>query len=154
MKIIYILIAAAVALGAYVLLTGNEASAPTPEMTDTEMEAEMDMDMESTATPENGATVEIPEGATVKTFAVDAFNYAYSETMLEVNEGDAVTINLTSSDGFHDWVLDEFSVASEKISTDGSTTVTFVADKAGTYEYYCSVGSHRELGMRGILVVK
>ena len=70
-----------------------------------------------------------------------------------VNEGDTVTINFASTDGFHDFVIDEFNVASERVQTDGSTSVTFVADTAGTYEYYCSVGSHRANGMVGRLVV-
>jgi plastocyanin len=29
-----------------------------------------------------------------------------------------------------------------------------VADKKGTFEYYCSVGQHRALGMKGKLVVE
>jgi len=32
--------------------------------------------------------------------------------------------------------------------------VTFVADKAGEYEFYCSVGQHRANGMVGKLIVK
>lgn len=89
-----------------------------------------------------------------KVFNVDSFSYGYSLEEIRVKEGDTVTINLTVSDGFHDWVVDEFDAATEKIREGGLTSVTFVADKAGTYEYYCSVGAHRALGMVGKLIVE
>tara|TARA_B100000508_G_scaffold49652_1_gene38601 strand:+ start:3955 stop:4443 length:489 start_codon:yes stop_codon:yes gene_type:complete len=97
--------------------------------------------------------VEEAEGE-VKEFTIDSFNFGYSLEEITVNEGDTVTINLTNSDGFHDWVVDEFGAATEKIQAGGVTSVTFVAGEAGTYEYYCSVGSHRANGMVGKLIVK
>ncbi|HEY5714693.1 MAG TPA: plastocyanin/azurin family copper-binding protein [Candidatus Gracilibacteria bacterium] len=48
----------------------------------------------------------------------------------------------------------EFDAATEKVNTDGETSVTFVADKKGTFEFYCSVGSHRTNGMVGTLIVE
>lgn len=87
------------------------------------------------------------------TFEVSGTNFAFSETELTVKEGDTVRIIFTSEDGFHDWVLDEFDAATEQVQTGGVTQVTFIADKAGTYEYYCSVGEHRANGMVGTLTV-
>lgn len=99
------------------------------------------------------AEADASEGA-AKSFDVDSFSFGYSMDTITVSEGDTVTINLTNSDGFHDWVVDEFDAATEKISAGGSTSVTFVADKAGSYEFYCSVGSHRANGMVGTLIVE
>jgi plastocyanin len=90
----------------------------------------------------------------VQEFTIDSFNFGYSETEIRVQEGDTVTINLTNSDGFHDWVLDEFGAETTQIREGETTSVTFVADTSGTYEYYCSVGSHRENGMVGTLIVE
>jgi len=73
---------------------------------------------------------------------------------MRVKEGDEVSITFRSVDGFHDWVVDEFDAATEKVETDGETTVTFIADKTGTFEYYCSVGQHRANGMVGTLIVE
>jgi nitrite reductase (NO-forming) len=73
---------------------------------------------------------------------------------LRVKQGDTVRIEFTSTDGFHDWVVDEFNARTERVNTGGSTQVTFVADKKGTFEYYCSVGQHRANGMRGNLIVE
>jgi plastocyanin len=92
--------------------------------------------------------------STSHVFTLDSFSYGYSENEIRVKQGDTVTINLTNSAGFHDWVVDEFAAATEKINVGETTSVTFVADKAGTFEYYCSVGSHRQLGMVGNLVVE
>lgn len=60
---------------------------------------------------------------------------------------------MTNSDGFHDWVIDAFEVASEQIQAGESAQISFVADRIGEYEYYCSVGRHREAGMTGTLRV-
>ena len=63
-------------------------------------------------------------------------------------------INFTSADGLHDLVIDEFDVRTERLRTGGTEYVMFVADKSGTFEYYCSVGSHRVNGMVGKLIVE
>ncbi len=89
-----------------------------------------------------------------KVFNVTAKNFAFSVTEIKVKKGDKVTINFSSTDGYHDWVVDEFKAATQKVQTGGSTSVTFTADKAGIYEYYCSVGSHRKMGMVGKLIVE
>jgi len=89
----------------------------------------------------------------VKVFEVSGKSFEYDITEIRVNQGDTVTINFVSSEGFHDWVVDEFDAATDRVQTGGTTSVTFVADKSGTFEYYCSVGSHREQGMVGSLVV-
>ena len=102
---------------------------------------------------------EVPESGHVKTFVLTVVNFKFlmngqEAPELRVKEGDRVRIEFTSTDGFHDWVVDEFNAATEKIQTDGSTFVEFVADKKGTFEYYCSVGEHRVKGMVGNLIVE
>lgn len=92
--------------------------------------------------------------AEAEVFEITGSNFAFSQSEIRVKEGDVVTINFESTDGFHDWVVDEFNAATAKVNTDGTTSVTFVADKKGTYEYYCSVGNHRAQGMVGTLVVE
>lgn len=117
---------------------------------DSENGASVEAGLETTAFDKGG----MEDGADEKTFAIDGFDFGYSDEEIRVKKGDTVTINLTSTDGFHDWVVDEFSASTEKVNTGESTSVTFVADKAGTFEYYCSVGSHRQAGMVGKLIVE
>lgn len=92
--------------------------------------------------------------APAKVFAISGKNFSFDKSELKVKKGDKVTINFTSADGFHDVVIDEFSAKTERVRTGGTSSMTFVADKAGTFEYYCSVGQHRMNGMVGTLVVE
>ncbi len=98
-------------------------------------------------------TPELNEQSEVKEFTLDASNFKYSVKNIEVNEGDTVRITLNVSEGMHDWRLDEFNAATRMMTVGDSDTIEFVADKAGTYEYYCSMGNHRQLGMVGTLTV-
>lgn len=93
-------------------------------------------------------------GVDAKVFTVTARNFAFSQKEIRVKKGDTVRINLTSVEGFHDWVLPEFEAATKQISAGNSSSVEFTASKTGTFEYYCSVGSHRQMGMIGTLIVE
>lgn len=113
-----------------------------------------------TATPsepvKSDTTTGTSEGkmeASVKTFEVEASNFKFSVATMAVNEGDTVKITFKNSQGFHDFVLDEFNVKTKTISSGQSEEVQFVANKKGTFEYYCSVGNHRAMGMVGKLTV-
>ncbi|HMA78741.1 MAG TPA: cupredoxin domain-containing protein [Candidatus Paceibacterota bacterium] len=167
MKNILIVIGVVVLAAIAYWLMSERATAPTTEDATPDISVEeVDVVAESAAVPPSTTEVmpadttaadNLESGdkgeATVKEFTLDSFNFGYSMDVIEVNEGDTVTINLTSSDGFHDWVVDEFDAATEKINVGEETSVTFVADAAGTYEFYCSVGSHRARGMVGTLIV-
>ncbi|HIA92179.1 TPA: hypothetical protein EYO12_03640 [Candidatus Saccharibacteria bacterium] len=91
-----------------------------------------------------------------ETVDVDMSNFEFSTDLITASPGDTVTVNLINSGGTHDFVIDEFGVQSETINTGETTSVTFTvpADAEGEYEYYCSIGNHREQGMVGTLVVQ
>ena len=100
-----------------------------------------------------------PVAGELKTFVLSSENFKFimdskDNPDLKVSVGDTVRIELTAGQGFHDWKVDEFSAATEKVRDGASTSVEFVAGKAGTFEYYCSVGSHRQMGMKGKLIVE
>ena|SRR3989338_627527 len=92
--------------------------------------------------------------AQVKTFTVTGTSFAFSMKEIKANNGDTVKIVFNNAEGMHDWVIDEFNAKTVRIQAGQSATVTFVADKTGTFEYYCSVGNHRAQGMKGSLVVQ
>lgn len=87
-------------------------------------------------------------------FDLVASNFKYDVTEIRVKKGDTVIINLTSEEGFHDWMVDEFDARTRQLQVGESDTVQFVADRSGTFEFYCSVGNHRQMGMVGALVVE
>lgn|GEM_PF-1425636 len=111
------------------------------------------MDTGGSGTPAGGGS---PPAPVVKEFTVNMFSYGFSLSTLNVSPGDSVTINLTNSGGFHDFVISELGVASAAINSGGTTSVSFTVpgSAAGsTYEYFCSIGSHRAQGMVGSLIV-
>jgi plastocyanin len=89
-----------------------------------------------------------------RVFTLTGVNFGYDVQEIVVQEGDTVTINFESTDGLHDVIIDEFAVATKRVQPGVKTSVTFVADKKGTFEYYCSVGQHRSKGMVGKLIVE
>ncbi len=89
-----------------------------------------------------------------KIFNVTAANFSFSVKEMKVKQGDTVKIVFENKEGFHDWVIDEFNARTQQLPAGKSETIEFVADKNGTFEYYCSVGSHRANGMVGKLIVE
>lgn len=89
-----------------------------------------------------------------KVFNIDAMNYSFSIKEIRVKKGDAVKITLNNVEGFHDWTIDEFNAQTAKTSAGQSVEIEFIADKTGNFEYYCSVGNHRQQGMIGKFIVE
>ena len=100
------------------------------------------------------ATPEAKIASSVKEFTVTASNFKYDVKSMKVKKGDTVKIIFKNSEGFHDFIIDEFDVATSQIGAEEEDEVEFVVDKVGTFEYYCSVGQHRKNGMVGKLVVE
>ncbi len=74
--------------------------------------------------------------------------------MQQVKKGDTVKIIFKNTAGTHDWNLDEFNAHTGTVPATQEKTIQFVASKTGTFEYYCSIGNHRQMGMKGTLVVE
>jgi plastocyanin len=117
----------------------------------------------STGQPAEGDLTNVNAGVNVnasvgvgetKTFEVHAGNFKFSLDEIRVKKGDRVKIVFTNDEGFHDWVIDEFNARTQRLQAVATETVEFVANKSGTFEYYCSVGQHRQFGMRGNLIVE
>ena len=127
-------------------LTAEQSPSPsaTPEMTD------MPMDASPTPTPADGDTSD----ASVHTVTVVGQSFSFTPSEIHVKKGEKVKIVFQNSGGTHDWVLDEFNAHTPRISGGQSATVEFTPTKTGTFEYYCSVGSHRAMGMKGNLIVE
>lgn len=88
-----------------------------------------------------------------KVYVVEGDNYSFIPNVMNVKKGDRVKIVFKNKEGFHDLKIDEFGVATPQIKAGEEATVEFVADKVGSFDYYCSVGTHRKMGMVGKLNV-
>lgn len=138
-----------VAIGAIVFMTRN-GSKTSSETSNTPTAAPT----QATQQPAEGSAMEEKKESAVKTFTIEGSSFKFTPNTMAVNEGDTVKITFKNVQGFHDFVIDEFSVKSKTISAGQTEEVEFVASKKGTFEYYCSVGNHRAMGMTGKLTVQ
>ncbi len=90
----------------------------------------------------------------LKEFTVTGQNFSFTPNVINVNKGDHVKITFNNTQGFHDFKIDEFGVAAKQAKSPNTEVLEFTADKSGTFQYYCSVGAHRSMGMFGTLNVK
>jgi nitrite reductase (NO-forming) len=74
---------------------------------------------------------------------------------LRVVEGAVVQVSLVNNDGIeHDVTFPDFNAATDRVNRKGASSVTvFRADKAGEFEYLCSLPGHKQAGMVGKVVV-
>ena len=89
----------------------------------------------------------------IKEFDIIAKNWEFSPNTIEVNLGDKVELHVKSIEGTHGFALSEFGI-NEKLEQGKDVHINFIANKKGTFCFYCSVpcGSGHG-GMRGQLIV-
>jgi len=71
-------------------------------------------------------------------FRMEASQFAYLPSEINVNSGDTVTIELVSTDVVHGLYVDEYGVS---VTADPGQTarLSFVADKPGSFRFRCNV---------------
>lgn len=107
------------------------------------------------ATPAPAATQESTSSAVQLTeFTVESNGLNFSPKELKVKKGDKVKITYKNNRGKHNLRVDGYNVGTEQIEAGQTASFEFIADKAGTFEYFCSVPGHREAGMKGSLIVE
>src|SRR6266496_1008249 len=73
-----------------------------------------------------------------RTFQIDARQFSYSPSELNVNAGDTVTIKLVSNDVVHGLYVDGYDVFVE--ADPGQTkTLSFIANKPGSFRFRCNI---------------
>lgn len=78
-------------------------------------------------------------------------NFFFEPSSIAVELGQEVMITIAENTGTHTFVIDELGI-NEEINE--GETFSFTPTEDGTFEFYCDVGNHREMGMEGTLHVK
>ncbi len=144
-------------LAAGAFLFAGCSSASQPPSTDTSSSEITPVVEEKMVPPADDASptpVSAMESENTKSFTVTGSNFSFDVKEMKVKKGDTVKVTFKNEEGMHDWRLDEFKAATKQIGEGKEDTITFVADKVGTFEYYCSVGQHRKNGMVGKFIVE
>ncbi|MDH5737756.1 MAG: cupredoxin domain-containing protein [Gammaproteobacteria bacterium] len=108
-----------------------------------------------TETPTEEPTGSEPSApvAETKYFNMTLKNWELVPSTITVNTGDTVTLTMTSADMDHGLSIPQFGV-SQFVGAGETATVTFVANKAGSYTMFCNVQCGQGHGrMKGTLVV-
>lgn len=97
------------------------------------------------------AVVPAPAGPAVVRVDVAMTEFAFSQTLIDVPAGAVLTIALRNDGKVdHDLVIEQLKV--RLLLRAGASTVSApVTVPAGIYEVHCSIPTHKELGMVGVL---
>lgn len=87
-------------------------------------------------------------------FDITGGNYYFSPTVIHAKKGDSIKIKFTNNGGMHNLIIDEYKVKTDTIKDGETTTTGFTADTKGTFEFYCGIGNHRAMGMKGVLIIE
>ena len=83
-----------------------------------------------------------------------AKKYEYNPNVITVKKGERVKLVITALDRDHGFRLEAYGI-DQKLKKGEATTIEFTADKAGTFEFKCSVYcGHGHGKMKGKLVVE
>lgn len=141
-----------VAIGGIILVNANKKTSPE---TAAQSQVETIQTSPEVAGASDSATGETAtaEGE-VKTFEIEAGSFYYKPAEIRVKKGDKVKIVIKSVDMMHDFTIDELGVKTEITKAGETSEAEFIADQVGSFEYYCSVGQHRQRGQVGTLIVE
>ena len=93
-------------------------------------------------------------GSSVREIDMVAKKWVFEPNTITVNEGDTVTLHITSIDVDHGISIPTFGV-NQKLEPGDEVDVTFVADKKGSFPFICNVfcgSGHTD--MTGTLIVE
>ena len=93
-----------------------------------------------------------PTGPAIKTLSISAKNFAFIPDALTAPAG-IVQIDLTSSAGNHDLVIQGLPGFQLEVSGTDTKASGKVLLKKGKYTFYCDIPGHRSAGMEGTLTV-
>lgn len=77
---------------------------------------------------------EVSTTGEVKEFTINASNYEFDLQEMKVNKGDTVKVTLINTQGNHGVKFEGYNK-----EVQGNKTITFVANKAGEFDYICSI---------------
>ncbi|MBC8495319.1 cytochrome c oxidase subunit II [archaeon] len=90
----------------------------------------------------------------VREFDLIARNWNFEPSEIRVNLGDNVELHIKSVDVTHGFMLSQFGV-NEMLEPGQEVNVNFIADKTGTFTFFCNVPCGAGHGsMRGQLIVE
>jgi cytochrome c oxidase subunit 2 len=134
-------------------LNGNNPGASIPSVTDNAATPPVSIDNATTPlATDNAANPPATDNASapntlpsttpdqVKELRLEAYKFGFRVLNdVVINKGDHVKITVTSTDGTHGLALPDFNVNISPINQGETKSAEFIADKSGTFTYFCNV---------------
>lgn len=106
------------------------------------------------ALPQPALGVEVQPEALMRLPAISSKDFKFDKTEMRVKVGDTITVRMENVDkGPHSLDVDELGLHAPMPSGKTSLAI-FKADAPGQYTFYCAIGTHRQAGMVGTLIVE
>ena len=121
------------------------------------------MKSNSVSQPQTTTIPSTPGGATSstlpavidRTINIEGNEYAFNPSAITVKKGQNIQITFTNTGALpHNLKISDLNVQTKTIQPGQSDTVTFTAEIIGKFNFICSVGSHADKGMKGVLTVE
>lgn len=101
--------------------------------------------------PPGEASGQITDG--IRVIKMTAERFKFDPSVITVNQGDKVRLEITSKDVTHGFALKEYGI-SRKLRPGQTELIAFVAKTPGTFQFHCNVFCGvGHLGMKGKLIV-
>ncbi len=155
-NMMYVGIAAVVLvlLGGIFLMNRKSSTEEASESMGTDQMAESTLNTMTPAVEGASSSARVVTDNGITTVTMEAGSFYYKPNEVKVKKGDKVKIVMNSVDMLHNFNIDELNVHLPMTKSGETNTVEFTADKVGTFQYYCSVGQHRQHGQVGNLIVE
>ncbi len=103
--------------------------------------------------PKDTGIKDVPLGETIaNTVSMESGNFFFTPNVINAAPGQKIEITFAKNAGFHTFVIDEIGL-NQQIKA-GNKVIFEAPTEPGSYAFYCDIGSHRDLGMEGTLIVK
>lgn len=142
--VIVVLVLAVLGVGTYFFVKGSPVNSPQPSP-----QTAIEQASSSGAVSESSTAIT----SEVKEFTLAGSNFKFSPNEIKVKKGDKVKVTLKSM-GIHDLSISGYNLQTKVLNNGETESIEFTADKTGTFEFWCTVGDHKAMGMTGSLIVE
>ncbi len=133
----------------------QESAMPEPSGNTLGMEQTNSSPMPGLEDKEASATAAAKDEEGVTEIVVNGSNFKFEPNSFTVKSGEKVRVVFKNTQGFHDFTVEGMpEVKTKQIQAPNEDSIEFTPTKTGTFEFYCSVGKHRQMGMKGTLIVQ
>ncbi len=86
---------------------------------------------------------------------VEADEFSFDTDRITVDKGDKVIVTFKNEGRIaHNFGIPAFNIRTDTIGSGEEDTITFIANKRGIFDFFCSVQGHKDAGMDGVLEVE